>query len=400
QNNHHFDHSNNSNPLLKTLLRTQQCLAKPELSLFSTKLTCKSLSCFILLDSISKLNKDFPSVSQFRRYKSIVIKEDIVISDDDDEPVCFGLEERFGMVHSNCYFYRAVGYVSLQSILFFFISITSFLFLVLLIVSYYHKTFCIFKLMFEPKNCFDPFFKLRKKLPPLAKIFWKNMAPGPRNSLIGPGYYVFKDMNFENKSTRFRVSSTTRSIRVDLESPDYKESRYILKILYRVSQKKRKLLKSLIVKFECPTKQLDFKYNRSSKIKLFSAEKLHVVIEFCPGGNLRNFLLNSRVYPSTENSSNYINMTSTLNHRQLLKIAVDISNGMAHISSQKFVHRDLAARNILIGEGNMAKVSDFGLARDISAAEEYIRNNQNLLPVKWMALENLLHGRFTTASDV
>ena len=42
----------------------------------------------------------------------------------------------------------------------------------------------------------------------------------------------------------------------------------------------------------------------------------------------------------------------------------------------QLVHRDLAARNILIGEDDVAKVSDFGLARDIKGAKEYVRNNQ------------------------
>jgi endothelial-specific receptor tyrosine kinase len=36
----------------------------------------------------------------------------------------------------------------------------------------------------------------------------------------------------------------------------------------------------------------------------------------------------------------------------------------------------LAARNILLGEDNVAKVSDFGLARDAGNAEEYVRSNQ------------------------
>ena len=55
------------------------------------------------------------------------------------------------------------------------------------------------------------------------------------------------------------------------------------------------------------------------------------------------------------------------------------SNYLFVVHNTKFVHRDLAARNILIGEDNMAKVSDFGLARDIGGAEEYIRNNQVIL---------------------
>jgi serine/threonine protein kinase len=45
-------------------------------------------------------------------------------------------------------------------------------------------------------------------------------------------------------------------------------------------------------------------------------------------------------------------------------------------SSLQFVHRDLAARNVLIGERSVAKVSDFGLSRDIGNAEEYTRNKQ------------------------
>ena len=64
------------------------------------------------------------------------------------------------------------------------------------------------------------------------------------------------------------------------------------------------------------------------------AGKLHIVTEFCSGGSLRNLLLKSRI-TTTENLPDYINMASTLNHRELLKLAVDVASGMAHLSSQK-----------------------------------------------------------------
>lgn len=66
--------------------------------------------------------------------------------------------------------------------------------------------------------------------------------------------------------------------------------------------------------------------------------KLHVVTEFCPGGALRNLLIRSRVHGSSECQRKSVNLASTIHQNQLLKIAADVTNGMAHLSSQKVLN--------------------------------------------------------------
>jgi len=64
------------------------------------------------------------------------------------------------------------------------------------------------------------------------------------------------------------------------------------------------------------------------------------------------------------------------------------------------VHRDLAARNVLVGDGEICKITDFGLARNVFQDDLYRRTATGRLPVKWTAFESLIYGICTTMSDI
>uniref|UniRef100_H2V3G0 Tyrosine-protein kinase n=1 Tax=Takifugu rubripes TaxID=31033 RepID=H2V3G0_TAKRU len=79
----------------------------------------------------------------------------------------------------------------------------------------------------------------------------------------------------------------------------------------------------------------------------------------------------------------------------LLHFALDVCEAMAYLEANNFIHRDLAARNVLVSDDNVAKVSDFGLTKEVSSSQDTAK-----LPVKWTAPEALREKNFSTKSDV
>jgi len=113
---------------------------------------------------------------------------------------------------------------------------------------------------------------------------------------------------------------------------------------------------------------------------------LCIVTEYMPKGSLIDLL---------KSSSNF-------DSKLKFSVISNVADGMQHLSSYKIVHKDLAARNVLLGEGFIAKVSDFGLSRAVEGLENdtYVSMNVNHGPLKWMAPESLYRKTFSSKSDV
>jgi hypothetical protein len=116
------------------------------------------------------------------------------------------------------------------------------------------------------------------------------------------------------------------------------------------------------------------------------------VVEFCAQGALVDAL--------------YGEKARDLSPDELLQIAYDAACGVMHLHANKIVHRDIAARNVLLAgkKDLVAKVSDFGMARDIESVYSGVASEQHTAasigPVKWMAPEQLERMAYSRASDV
>ncbi|KAJ3612721.1 hypothetical protein NHX12_018979 [Muraenolepis orangiensis] len=116
-----------------------------------------------------------------------------------------------------------------------------------------------------------------------------------------------------------------------------------------------------------------------------------ILLELMAGGDLKTFLRETRPR---------LDQPSSLSMVDLLSAARDIARGCQYLEENQFIHRDIAARNCLLtckGPGRVAKIGDFGMARDIYSY--YRKGGRAVLPVKWMPPEAFMEGIFTSKTD-
>ncbi|XP_060604886.1 inactive tyrosine-protein kinase 7-like isoform X2 [Ruditapes philippinarum] len=140
------------------------------------------------------------------------------------------------------------------------------------------------------------------------------------------------------------------------------------------------------------------KLDQNNVIKLLGVckeiEPYFYIAEYCDWGDLKQFLLASRV----DNTGR--RRIPPLTILQKIGMCNQVALGMEHMSNNRYVHRDLATRNVLLTSRLELKISHMALSRDLYVNEYVIINNQTALPLRWLSPEAVLEADYSTKSDV
>uniref|UniRef100_A0A453DJ87 Protein kinase domain-containing protein n=1 Tax=Aegilops tauschii subsp. strangulata TaxID=200361 RepID=A0A453DJ87_AEGTS len=126
--------------------------------------------------------------------------------------------------------------------------------------------------------------------------------------------------------------------------------------------------------------------NHENVVRFYGActkqRKYLIVTEYMAGGNLYDFLHKHN---------------NTLELSLILRIAIGISKGMDYLHQNNIIHRDLKSANLLIGDGQVVKIADFGVSRQRSQEGDMTAETGTY---RWMAPEVINHKPYDHKADV
>ncbi len=112
-----------------------------------------------------------------------------------------------------------------------------------------------------------------------------------------------------------------------------------------------------------------------------TTRRLYLVLEYCPGGEL--FF--------------HLQQGGRFGERKARFYAGNVVLALEHFHRQKIVYRDLKPENVLIGEDGYAKITDFGLAKQVVRSEEKLHSFCGT--PEYLAPEVLAKAGYTFAAD-
>ena len=134
------------------------------------------------------------------------------------------------------------------------------------------------------------------------------------------------------------------------------------------------------------------KFNCKNIVKYYDTSKdnnnIYILMEFCNGDNLRNFI------------DKHINDNTLIEESVLIDIIKQLCIGIKEIHDKQIVHRDLKPENIFINENNDIKIGDFGISKQLNLNKTHTLTTKKLGTDNYVSPEILYNGIYNEKSDI
>ena len=134
------------------------------------------------------------------------------------------------------------------------------------------------------------------------------------------------------------------------------------------------------------------KFNCNNIVKYYDSSKdennIYILMEFCDGENLRNFI-----------KTNHDN-SSLIQENILIDIIKQLCIGIYEIHNKKVIHRDLKPENIFLNKDMNIKIGDFGISKELNFNAAFAITKNKAGDYSYIAPEILSKGIYNEKSDI